>query len=188
MTRCPRPVVRPAVGDKTAGLVAVLVSALTAGWLAAPAGADEMHDHGKHVHGEVTVNIALEGRTLALGIDAPAAQALGFEKSPRDDRERAAVKAVDDWFRSGRNMLGVPPAAGCRLTQAEFTPPKLGGGHADYRGTYLFDCAAPQALAWIEVWALRRMQGLEKAEVNLVTPAGQRQETLRGGAVRVTLR
>jgi hypothetical protein len=165
-------------------LIALLVLSVAGG----TASADELHDHGKHVHGEVTVNIALGGRTLALEIDAPAAQTLGFEKSPRDDRERAAVKAVDDWFRSGRNMLGVPPAAGCRLTKAEFTPPKLGGGHADYRGSYLFDCTAPQSLAWVEIWALRRMQGLEKAEVNLVTPAGQRQETLRGGTVRVTLR
>lgn len=176
MPRRPRPVIEQ--------LIALLVLSVAGG----TAGADGMHAHGKHVHGEVTVNIALEGRTLALEIDAPAAQTLGFEKSPRDDRERAAVKAVDDWFRSGRNMLGVPPAAGCRLTKADFTPPKLGGGHADYRATYLFDCAAPQALAWIEVWALRRMQGLEKAAVNLVTPAGQRQETLRGGAVRVALR
>ena len=176
MPRRPRPAIEQ--------LIALLVLSVAGG----TASADGMHAHGKHVHGEVTVNIALEGRTLALEIDAPAAQTLGFEKSPRDDRERAAVKAVDDWFRSGRNMLGVPPAAGCRLTKSEFTPPKLGDGHADYRGSYLFDCAAPQALAWIEVWALRRMQGLEKAEVNLVTPAGQRQETLRGGAVRVTLR
>ncbi len=176
MPRRPRPVIEQ--------LIALLVLSVAGG----TAGADEMHDHGKHVHGEVTVNIALDGRTLALEIDAPAAQALGFEKSPQDDRERAAVKAVDDWFRSGRNMLGVPTAAGCRLTKAEFTPPKLGRGHADYRGSYLFDCAAPQSLAWVEVWALRRMQGLEKAEVNLVTPAGQRQETLRGGAVRITLR
>ena len=176
MPRRPRPVIEQ--------LIALLVLSVAGG----TASADGMHAHGKHVHGEVTVNIALEGRTLALEIDAPAAQTLGFEKSPRDDRERAAVKAVDDWFRSGRNMLGVPPAAGCRLTKAEFTPPKLGGGHADYRGSYLFDCAAPEALAWVEIWALRRMQGLEKAEVNLVTPAGQRQETLRGGAVRVTLR
>ena len=176
MPRRPRPAIEQ--------LIALLVLSVAGG----TAGADGMHAHGKHVHGEVTVNIALEGRTLALEIDAPAAQTLGFEKSPRDGRERAAVKAVDDWFRSGRNMLGVPPAAGCRLTKAEFTPPKLGGGHADYRGSYLVDCAAPQALAWVEIWALRRMQGLEKAEVNLVTPAGQRQETLRGGTVRVTLR
>lgn len=165
-------------------LIALLVLSVAGG----SASADELHDHGKHVHGEVTVNIAVDGRTLALEIDAPAAQALGFEKSPRDDRERAAVKAVDDWFRSGRNMLGVPPAAGCRLTKTEFTPPKLGSGHADYRGRYLFDCAAPQALAWVEVWALRRMQGLEETEVNLVTSSGQRQETLRDGAVRITLR
>lgn len=176
MPRRPRPVI-----EQLTTLLVLSVAGATAV-------ADEMHDHGKHVHGEVTVNIALDGRTLALEIDAPAAQALGFERSPRDDRERAAVKAVDDWFRSGRNMLGVPSAAGCRLTKAEFTPPKLGGGHADYRGSYLFDCTAPQSLAWVEIWALRRMQGLEKAEVNLATPAGQRQETLSGDAVRITLR
>ena len=181
MPRRPRPVI-----EQLIALLVLSVASLTV--TSATASADELHDHGKHVHGEVTVNIAVDGRTLALEIDAPAAQALGFEKSPQDDRERAAVKAVDDWFRSGRNMLGVPPAAGCRLTKTEFTPPKLGSGHADYRGRYLFDCAAPQALAWVEVWALRRMQGLEKAEVNLVTPAGQRQETLSGGAVRIALR
>jgi hypothetical protein len=184
MTRRPRPVVRPATCRTALGRALALAALLAL----APARADELHEHGKHVHGEVTVNIALDGRTLALEIDAPAAQALGFEKSPRDDRERSAAKAVDDWFRSGRNMLGVPPAAGCRLVRADFTPPKLGSGHADYRGSYRFDCAAPQALDWVEVWALRRMQGLEKAEVNLVTPAGQRQETLQGGAVRVSLR
>jgi hypothetical protein len=181
-----RPVIEKVIAGRAILMAALFALSTTAA--SATAVADEMHEHGKHVHGEVTVNIALEGRTLALEIDAPAAQTLGFEKSPRDDRERAAVKAVDDWFRSGRNMLGVPPAAGCRLTKAEFTPPKLGGGHADYRGSYLFDCTAPQSLAWVEIWALRRMQGLEKAEVNLVTPAGQRQETLRGGTVRVTLR
>lgn len=147
-----------------------------------------MQDHGPHVHGAVTMDIALEGRSLFFGIQAPADQALGFERSPRDARERAAVAAVDAWFRSGRDMLGVPPAARCRLVSAEFTPPKLGSGHADYDGRYLFDCAAPQALDWVEVWALRRLQGLEKAEVNLTTPAGQRQETVRDRTARISLR
>ena len=185
MPRRPRPVIEQVIAGRAILIALVALSTIAT---SATAVADEMHDHGKHVHGEVTVNIALDGRTLALEIDAPAAQALGFERSPRDERERAAVKAVDDWFRSGRNMLGVPSAAGCRLTSAEFTPPKLGGGHADYRGRYLFDCAAPQAIGWVELWALRRMQGLERAEVNLATPAGQRRETLSGDAVRIALR
>ena len=79
MPRRPRPAIEQ--------LIALLVLSVAGG----TASADEMHDHGKHVHGEVTVNIALDGRTLALEIDAPAAQTLGFEKSPRDDRERAVT-------------------------------------------------------------------------------------------------
>lgn len=176
---------RPSIGKPILATAILLASVAAA---IAPAQADEMHEHGKHVHGAVTVNIALDGRALALEVEAPAAQALGFERSPRDDRERAAAKAVEDWFRSGRDMLAVPPAAGCRLTKASFTPPRLGSGHADYRGSYLFDCASPQALAWVEVRALRRMQGLEQAEVNILTATGQRQEMLRDGAVRISLR
>ena len=166
--------------------VAIAASALLASGPSAQA--DELGGPGKHVHGEVTLNIALEGRKLLFEIETPADQALGFERSPRDDRERAMVKAVDDWFRSGRAMLGVPPAAGCRLVEATSTPPKLGSGHADYRGRYLFDCASPQALEWVEVWALRRLQGVEEAVVNLITPAGQRQETLRDRTARISLR
>jgi hypothetical protein len=175
MSRHPRPTVR-------------FAAALALLSMTTPTPADELDAPGKHVHGEVTINIALEGRKLLFEIEAPADQALGFERSPRDDRERAVVKAVDDWFRSGRAMLGVPRAAGCRLVESTFTPPKLGSGHADYGGRYLFDCAAPQALEWVEVWALRRLQGVEEAVVNLITPAGQRQETLRDRAARISLR
>ncbi|NBU25835.1 MAG: DUF2796 domain-containing protein [Gammaproteobacteria bacterium] len=184
MSRHPRPHIRRIPGPRSFGVAAAL--ALLS--MTAPAGADVLDAPGKHVHGEVTLNIALEGRKLLLEIEAPADQALGFERSPRDDLERAAVKAVDEWFRSGRSMLGVPRAAGCRLVEAKFTPPKLGSGHADYNGRYLFDCASPEALEWVEVWALRRLQGVEEAVVNLITPAGQRQETLRDRAARISLR
>ena len=163
------------------------------GCAASPLLADDLHDHGghhhgKHVHGEVTLNLALEGGTLIAEVESPAAQVLGFEKSPRDEAERRAVAAAEAWFRSGSGMLGVPTAAGCRLTAVEFKPPKLGGGHADYRGRYTFSCATPAALAWVEPWLLRRLQGVEKLEVNLITPGVQRQEVLGGTSQRIALR
>lgn len=184
MTRSTRPARRTTVSRATTALV----MALALGAAAGAACAEEMHEHGVHVHGAVSVNIALEGRKLFFEIEAPADQVLGFERAPRDARERAAVEAADAWFRSGRGMLGVPAAAGCRLAKAEFTPPTPGGEHNDYGARYFFDCAAPEALAWAEIWALRRLQGLERTEVDLAVPGGQRQETLVDGAVRVALR
>jgi hypothetical protein len=158
--------------------------------LAMPAtvGADTVHKHGKHVHGEVTLNLALEGATLIAEVEATGAQVLGFERAPRDDAERTTVAAAEAWFRSGREMLGVPTAAGCRLTAVAFTPPKIGGGHVDYRGRYTFTCADPGALAWVEPWALRRMRGVEKTEVNIIAPGVQRQEILTGTGRRIPLR
>ena len=51
--------------------------------------------------------------TLIAEIEATGAQVLGFERAPRDPAERAAVAAAELWFGSGREMIGVPTAAGC---------------------------------------------------------------------------
>ena len=73
-------------------------------------------------------------------------------------------------------------------SKTEYTPPALGGDHADYRVRTSFRCSRPNQLAWVELWMLRRLQGVEKVEVNLVTPSGQRQVTLPTGTLRVPLR
>jgi hypothetical protein len=139
---------------------------------------------GKHVHGEVMVNLAVEANTLVLEWQAPAVDVLGFERRPNNDAQRQAVAAADAWFGSGRNMLGVPPAAACRLQNVEYEPPKLGSGHADYRARYTFGCAAPQALVYAELWLLNRLQSVERAQVTLLTPALQTQLTLTGTSSR----
>ncbi len=145
------------------------------------------HDRGKHEHGAVTFNIALDGATLSLELDAPAVNVLGFERSPRNDAERKLVTDTHEWLAGGREMLAVPQNAGCRLQATEFTAPKLGSSHADYRPRYDFRCSNPAALLWVEVWALRKLKEVERAEVNLITPQVQRQQTLQGGELRVPL-
>jgi hypothetical protein len=85
-------------------------------------------------------------------------------------------------------MFGVPTAAGCRLAGTDFTPPKLGSGHADYRARYRFACSNPAALVWLEPWVLRRLKDVEKVEANIVGPGVQRQEILREPDRRIPLR
>lgn len=165
----------------------------------AAAGKDHDHDHshdhdhgslekGKHVHGEVTFNIALDGELLTVELDAPAINVIGFEKSPRTDAERQAVAAVDAWLAGGRDIAAVPRNAACRLASVAYTPPQLGTGHADYRARHSFRCTNAAALEWVELWALRRLTGVERAEANVITPTVQRQQELTGGALRVSLK
>ena len=142
----------------------------------------------KHVHGAVTFNIALEGDTLAIELDAPADNVVGFEKSPRNETERKAVADANAWFASGRGIATVPGNAGCRLLAVDFNPPKFGSGHADYRARFAYRCPNPSALAWVELRALDRLLRLEKVEINIITPTVQRQAELVAGSTRVSLK
>jgi hypothetical protein len=154
---------------------------------------DHDHDHdgmqtqGKHVHGIVTLNLALEGGLLSAQLETPALHVLGFENAPNTPEQKSASTAADSWLQSGKNILAVPRNAGCRLERVDYKAPKLGPGHADYRARFDFRCSNPAALGWTDFSALDKLKDVEKVEVNLITASAQRQITLQGGARRITL-
>jgi hypothetical protein len=196
-------------------LATMLPAATLAASPAAPpaAAADGFTQRGAHEHGKVTINLAVEGGTLTAELDSPAINVVGFERAPRDAAEKARVAEVDRWLASGVAVLGVPAAAGCVRSRIEYTPPALGGahahdehdeyehehehdhepdgeaeGHSDYDARFTFTCSNPAALAWVDLWLLRRLVNVAAAEVNLVTPQQQTQLTVTGRDARVALR
>jgi len=157
---------------------------------------------GAHEHGKVTINIAVEGGTLTAELDSPAINVTGFERAPRDPAERALVAGVDRWLASGVAVLGAPPAAGCVRSRVDYTPPQLGGKHgdehegdhagesaehADYEARFTYACSNPAALAWADLWLLRRLKNVTVVEVNLVTPQKQTQISVTGASPRIAL-
>lgn len=158
---------------------------------------DHEHDHahegdsleqGKHVHGEVTINVALEGNSLAVELNSPALHVVGFERAARSPEEQRIVSEANTWLKSGASIIGVPTTALCRLQSVTYTPPASTAKHPDYRASYLYRCDQPTALAWVELWALRRLKGVEKVEFNLLNGSVQKQLDLDGNPGRVTLR
>jgi len=188
----------------------MLVLAAVASTGAATA-ADEFEQHGVHEHGRVTVNVALDGSQLAVELLAPAINVVGFERAPRDDAERKRVADAAARLRAGRGLVGVPPAAACRLESSDVQVPESGAGgqapahdhegngehgahdgpargdHADYRASLAFRCGNPAALKWVELWLLRDLREVAQIEVNVVTPRVQRQQALQGTSLRVPL-
>ena len=171
--------------------------------------ADGFVQRGTHAHGKVVVNLALEGGTLSAELDAPAINVVGFERAPRSDAERREVAAVDRRLAAGVGMLGVPAAARCERARVDYTPPRPGSDasanehdhehehgheadgdeHSDYLARFSYRCANPAALAWVDLWLLRRLKNVAEIEVNLVTPQLQTQRTLPGAAAaRIELR
>ena len=175
--------------------------------LATTAQAEEFTQKGKHEHGKVTLNVALEGGVLAAEIEAPAINVIGFEHAPRDAAQRKVVADAGAWLSSGARILGVPASAGCRLTTAKLEPPaweepEAAGkhdhdhehehegeaGHADYRVSLRYTCSKPAGLAWVEPWALRGLRDVAELTVNIVTPTVQKSVTATRADERIALR
>ncbi|MEY3466502.1 MAG: ZrgA family zinc uptake protein [Steroidobacteraceae bacterium] len=173
-------------------LLAMLAPTLSVG--------EEFEQHDAHEHGRVTLDVALEGGTLVVEWSAPALQVVGFEHAPRTEAERAALASATAWINRGNGVVGVPPAARCRLRSIQHAPPTLAGHrdaagktdhdaeHADFRARVSYECAAPAALTWLEPWVLRQLRGVERVEINLVAPGLQRQSTGASAETRVPLR
>lgn len=171
--------------------------------------AAEFKQEAKHVHGAVTLNLAIEGNSLAVELEAPAINVVGFEREPRTEAERASAAAAAAWLSSGSALLGVPKAAGCRRDSAQLQAPtwstsgkdadhdhdhdhahdhEAGEDHADYRASARYTCRNPEALAWVEVWGLRKLLEVSSMTINIVTPTGQKSVTAVKPDERVALR
>jgi hypothetical protein len=159
--------------------------------------------HHVHEHGKVTLNVATDGATLSIELDAPAANVVGFEHAPRTADEHAAVARVAAWLRAGRDLIGVPPAAGCHFIDTKYAAPKweaendthAAGAtadtqeqHADYEARFNYTCEHVAELAWFEPRVLLKLLSLSEARVNILTAAGQRAETVTSGHARIQLR
>jgi hypothetical protein len=163
----------------------------------------EFAQKAKHEHGKVTFNLALEDGVLVAELEAPAINVVGFERAPRSDQEKATVARAEAWLKSGRELLGVPAAAGCRHESTRLEPPDWAAakdhdhdhdhdhadeGHADYRASLTFRCARPADLAWVEVWALRRLLEVSEVTLNVVTASVQKSVTTARADERIALR
>ncbi len=167
------------------------------------ANAEEFEQHPAHEHGKVTLNIAIEGSTLVVELDAPAINVVGFEHAPRTQSEKAAAGQATQFIRGGHALLGFPPAAECHFQRAEFTEPhwedpaaeaaEAAGGHQDneehedYDAKFTYHCEHPSALGWLEPCLLAKLLNVTEARVNLITASGQRSESVTNPRTRVQL-
>ena len=89
-------------------LLGVIGATLTASTAVAGERALEAHQHG---HG--ILNIAIEGQTLWIELEAPGADIVGFEHPARSDEDKAAIDAAKSLLGEPFSLLGVP--ASCAL-------------------------------------------------------------------------
>jgi hypothetical protein len=164
--------------------------------LAVAHAADE-HDHehgslGAHEHGVGRLNAALDGKTLALELQSPAMNLVGFEHAATSDADKAKVAAARALFEQPLALFNLPKAAGCVVENQELESPLFADtpdanddhdkdakdehhhDHSEIHAHYQFTCATPDALKTLDLANMfNSFPATQKIQVQLIGPNGQ---------------
>jgi len=83
-----------------------------------PASAEEKRALGAHVHGHGALNVAIEGTTLALELETPGFDLVGFEHAAESEQDKKAIQSALDKLSDPALIFAVPQGAGCSLVEA----------------------------------------------------------------------
>jgi hypothetical protein len=142
------------------------------------------HAANAHVHGEGKLEVVIDKDAITINLELPMDAAVGFERAPRNDKEKSALSDAQRALKDTATMFVPTPAAGCTAQPAKVAMPEFGGrrddnAHADIDATYAFRCASPGALKSIETGIFKSFRRLYRLEAQRVGPTGQ-------GAMRLT--
>jgi len=174
---------------RTSVLAAILTTA------ALPAFAHGEHDHdetrqlGAHEHGTSTLNIAFDGGSLMMELEAPGADIVGFEHAAETDADKAAIEAAEAVLADPAALFVLPAAAGCTLASADahlagedadhdhghshdHSHDEAEAGHSEFHAEYSFTCADPAAVTSIGFGFFDAFPNAQKVDVQIVGPNG----------------
>jgi hypothetical protein len=153
-------------------------------------GAEERRELGAHEHGHSTLNIAIEGTSVAMELIAPGVDIVGFEHQAESARDKAALEAAEAKLADPLNLFVMPADAECTVQAAtvaiegeehahEQTSHDSGEEHAaeaehnEFHAEYQLACAAADALGTIRFGYFEAFPNAMEVEVNVITEKGQ---------------
>jgi hypothetical protein len=132
---------------------------------------------GKHEHGVGQMDIVVEGDVLEIELELPLDTLVGFERAPKNDKQKAALAAALETLRKVAVSPALTSGPGCTLEKVEvddpFGEPADKGDkhdHEDVDVDYRFRCAAPNALVGIDTTIFKSFPRLYRLEVQRVGP------------------
>ncbi|MGJ7507850.1 DUF2796 domain-containing protein [Variovorax sp. GT1P44] len=148
-----------------------------------------------HVHGQVKLDVVIEGPTVVIEMESPLDNFVGFERAPRTDAEKKTVDDAVAQLRAADRLFQIDPTANCKLGPVTLRSAALGlgkpeanaaEGHADLDGTFAFNCTNASAAKFIEIDLFNSFKGPRQIEAQIASPQGQFKRTLKRPATRLT--
>ncbi|MEL6766730.1 MAG: DUF2796 domain-containing protein [Pseudomonadota bacterium] len=81
--------------------------------------AGEKRGLGAHEHGTGHFNMAVEGTEVAMELEAPGADIVGFEHEATSEEDRAAIEAAKARLSAPLSLFVLPAAAGCEVASVD---------------------------------------------------------------------
>lgn len=147
-----------------------------------------------HVHGQVRLDVVIEGPTIVIDMQSPLDNFVGFERAPRTDAEKKTADDAVALLRAGDQIFRIDPGANCKLGPVMLRSAALGlgkdadaagEGHAELAGNFAFNCTNAGAAKFIEVDLFAAFKGTRQIEVQIAAPQGQFKRTLKRPATRL---
>lgn len=151
---------------------------------------DSRREHDAHEHGAAELTIAWSGNRLAVDLDSPAFNVLGFEYAPSSDAEIALADESVQFLEAG-TFLQFTPAAECVLISAdietEFSEEEHEeeehdeeeATHSDIEAAYAIECQQPDELTELDMSGLfDQFPNFEDLQVQWISDTQQSADTL----------
>ena len=150
-----------------------------------------------HVHGQASVEVALDRGVLELSLRAPGIGVLDFERPPLTTAEQAALRVAQSQLQRG-HWVTLPAAAQCRLIESSASAEGYAAAaaaatapaprrHAGFTALLRFRCANPPALRALVLPLPTLFPGLHEVIVSTVTDSGQGRSVVTADQPRVVL-
>lgn len=156
--------------------------------------AQETRDLGAHEHGHSALNIAIEGTQIAMELEAPGADIVGFEYEAETAEDRAKLDAAIAELSKPLALFVLPDAAGCTVVSSsaglidehhaegedhaehdhaeEVHAEEKGAEHTEFHAEYLLNCTDPSAINQIGFAFFEVFPNAQEVEVQMISDKG----------------
>ena len=151
--------------------------------------AEDTRQLDSHEHGVGTLNIAIDGTTVAMEFHAPGADIVGFEYAAKSADDRDAIEAAVATLARPLDLFLLSTAAQCTVDLAsaglegdedhdehgdDHADHDDETGHTEFHAEYTLTCAAPDNLSDISFAYFDMFENAREIEVQILTKSGAR--------------
>jgi hypothetical protein len=131
--------------------------------------------HKAHQHGTANLNIAIEGNSAVVELDAPAEGFLGFEHEARTAAQKKQQETALQTLRTrGGELVRFPPASGCQTATVRAEVERHPGEeHAEVEAEYRVTCTGELAGAVLRFGISRMFPKVREVKVQVLSGTQQ---------------